>query len=194
MLVSFQELCDNEQTKQAANFESGGSFVSLENGTIQERLGRGDEGLGGGERKARPAAGLGGTRAEVDIASLTAKGAGAHPSTAQSQAPHKKGTGKDVARPRGDSITITARMTSTVYYSYMNGPSHWPSAIPWAHRDEHSHNPFPVPESCPVIHSRHKVPVQNTRHGSPSSGRGVSPSLGRSPLGEANRAAGTLSN
>lgn len=87
-----------------------------------------------------------------------------------------------------------SRMTSTVYYSYMNGPSHWPSAIPWAHRDEHSHNPFPIPESCPVIHSRHKVPVWNTRHGSPSSGRGVSPSLGRSPLGEANRAAGTLSN
>lgn len=50
--------------QQAANFESGGSFVSLEDRMVQERLGRGEEGreegLGGGEGKARPAAGLAG--------------------------------------------------------------------------------------------------------------------------------------
>ena len=69
--------------------------MSLEDGMIQERLGRGEEGreegLGGGEGKARLLQGWRGERAEVDTASLTAKAAGAQPATALSQASPQEG-------------------------------------------------------------------------------------------------------
>lgn len=165
--------------------------MCLEDRMIQERLGRGEEGREEGPACCRAGGGRGQRWTRLPSQRrrpvLT-------PPQHRARLPHKKGTGKDVARPRGDSTTTAARMTSTVYYSYMNGPGHRPSAIPRAHRDKHSHNPFPTPESCPVIHSRQKVPVRNTGHRSPSSGGGVSPSHGWAPLGAANRAAGTLSN
>lgn len=60
-----------------------------------------------------------------------------------------KATGKDIAGPRRHASTRQPRTTSTVYSSYMNGPSHRLGAVPGTRRDELGRRPLPHPRAAP---------------------------------------------
>lgn len=149
--MSFPELQDKECRERSANSASIGSpCVKVGNDLEGEQGQAGEETVRGSPERRR------------DDKGQTEGRAGAPP---QGQAPSKR-TRKGTARRRRDSTTTTAQMTSTVYYSYTNGPSHRLGATPGMSRDEQSRTPSPPPtsKSCPVTHSGQKVLVLNTEH------------------------------
>lgn len=148
--------------------------------------------------KARP-------RAEGDTAHPYSTGpspnpAAPHQPIAQPRArlPPRRGQGR--ARPGQEETQAPPqpKMTSAVYYSYTNGPSHRLGAIPGMSRDEQSRTPFPPfsPHPPPPVTSSHTLQAESPsiedRAQVPFAWRGIALRHDGPPPGTANRAAGKV--